>query len=713
NQGAASVTLSEMVPANTTFNAGASTAGWNCAPNTNAGSTCTFPVGSLVAGASGNATFAVTVVNPVAAGVTQISNTATIADDGANGADPTPANNSGSDTTPITAAPVLTLGKSDGGVSVAPGGTVAYVLTVTNTGNQVASGVRITETVPLHTIFNPGASTAGWACAPNGNAGSTCTLLLNNVATTANATFAVTVDSPVAAGVTQISNTASVADDGSNGPQTSASASDTTPLNITLDLSITKSVTPTLAKAGDQIVYTIRFTSTGNTIAEGVRITDTLPAEVTISVAEYGGVPLSSTVIAPPTLAWLADPMAPGATGIITLTGTVNANVTTEQDVTNTVVIAHQQETAPANNTATATFTVNLPPTAVAGGPYNVNEGSTVVLSGASSSDPGNDTLSYAWDLDNNGSYETAGITATFGNTADDGVFTVGLRVTDTEGATATATATVNVLNVAPSVNAGPDQTTTPNKTVTFAGSFTDPGILDTHTIAWDFGDGQGTTGTLSPTHAFSLPGTYTVTLTITDDDNGVGVDTMKVVVANHHVYLPHIVRATPAADLVVQNVTNTGTSISVVIKNQGDAPVTDAFWVDLYLNPAPPPTAVNQIWQALAPYGMVWGVTASALPLQPGQSLTLTTRDQYFRGDLSSFPASIPTGTRIYVQVDSAAAGVAHGAVLEGHEAAGQPYNNIVGPRVTTQPINIPPAREDAARPDAALPARPDAANR
>jgi hypothetical protein len=59
-------------------------------------------VGSLAA-ASGDQTaaFAVTVDNPLPAGVTEIDNTASIADDGTHGADPTPADNSGSDTTPV------------------------------------------------------------------------------------------------------------------------------------------------------------------------------------------------------------------------------------------------------------------------------------------------------------------------------------------------------------------------------------------------------------------------------------------------------------------------------------------------------------------------------------------------------------------------------------------------------------------------------------
>src|SRR5204862_428668 len=143
-------------------------------------------------------------------------NTATIADDGSNGTDPNPGNNSASDTTPLTGAPDLSLTKSDAGASVAPGGTVSYALAYSNTGNRGASGVVLTETVPANTIFNAGASTAGWSCTPNNNAGSTCTLAVGTVAGSggASAIFAVTVVTPLSVAVTQIANTATIADDG-------------------------------------------------------------------------------------------------------------------------------------------------------------------------------------------------------------------------------------------------------------------------------------------------------------------------------------------------------------------------------------------------------------------------------------------------------------------------------------------------------------------
>jgi len=54
---------------------------------------------------------------------------------------------------------------------------------------------------------------------------------------------------------------------------------------------------------------------------------------------------------------------------------------------------------------------------------------------------------------------------------------------------------------------------------------------LDTHTIAWHFGDGITATGALTPTHAYTQPGVYTVTLTVVDNAGGVGSDTLVVTI--------------------------------------------------------------------------------------------------------------------------------------------------------------------------------------
>ncbi|MDF2748377.1 MAG: Endonuclease/Exonuclease/phosphatase family protein, partial [Propionibacteriaceae bacterium] len=86
-------------------------------------------------------------------------------------------------------------------------------------------------------------------------------------------------------------------------------------------------------------------------------------------------------------------------------------------------------------------------PTVDASGPYSVVEGSTVTVT-ATGSDPDNGTLTYAWDLDNNGTFETSGQSATFSAAGIEAPAsrTIAVRVTDSDGFTATDSATVNVV---------------------------------------------------------------------------------------------------------------------------------------------------------------------------------------------------------------------------------------------------------------------------
>ena len=55
----------------------------------------------------------------------------------------------------------------------------------------------------------------------------------------------------------------------------------------------------------------------------------------------------------------------------------------------------------------------NVAPTAVPGGPYEVNEGEQLMTDGSGSFDPGNDIVAWAWGFDNDGTFETSGVTAT------------------------------------------------------------------------------------------------------------------------------------------------------------------------------------------------------------------------------------------------------------------------------------------------------------
>jgi uncharacterized protein len=74
----------------------------------------------------------------------------------------------------------------------------------------------------------------------------------------------------------------------------------------------------------------------------------------------------------------------------------------------------------------------SVPPTASAGGPYDVLEGESVLLT-ASGSDPDGGAVSFAWDLDGGGCFEAPGNPVTFH--ADSAqVYLVRVKVTDEEG---------------------------------------------------------------------------------------------------------------------------------------------------------------------------------------------------------------------------------------------------------------------------------------
>lgn len=175
----------------------------------------------------------------------------------------------------------------------------------------------------------------------------------------------------------------------------------------------------------------------------------------------------------------------------------------------------------------------NLPPVAITNGPYIGYEGSSIQFNGSASYDPNDNITVWLWDLDGDGVYET-NATATHGIVSytwkDDYSGNVSLKVIDSFGVESTNTTTVTVLNVPPTVNAGSDVEVTAGDTVYFNGSFTDPGN-DTFVIEWDFGDNSTANATLTPAHTYYSKGIYNVTLKVTDDDGGVGIDNLTVTV--------------------------------------------------------------------------------------------------------------------------------------------------------------------------------------
>lgn len=191
-----------------------------------------------------------------------------------------------------------------------------------------------------------------------------------------------------------------------------------------------------------------------------------------------------------------------------------------------------------ASRTTNAVFEVtfvatNLAPIANPGGPYSGSEGGAIGFDGTGSTDPDADFLTYAWDFgDGTGATEVTP-THTY---MDNGVFQVTLTVTDPEGLSSAVVTSATISNVSPTIGAIDGATVLQGEDYTSAGAFTDPGA-DAWAASVDYGDGSwvqpltlvGSAFTLS--HGYAAPGIYTVTVTINDDDGGVGIGQASVAV--------------------------------------------------------------------------------------------------------------------------------------------------------------------------------------
>ena len=200
-----------------------------------------------------------------------------------------------------------------------------------------------------------------------------------------------------------------------------------------------------------------------------------------------------------------------GTTG----TGAISTHAYTAPQTYNVSLIVTNTSNLTATTTTTAAI-VGQNPAANVGGPYAGDIGTIISFSGIGSNDPQGEALTYAWSF-GDGTTGT-GISPTHTYTTP-GTYTVSLTVTDTSNLTATASTTATIAGQPPAANAGGPYTGGIGTIISFSGSKSNDPQGEALTYAWDFGD--GTTGTgVSPTHAYTALGTYTVSLTVTDTAN-------------------------------------------------------------------------------------------------------------------------------------------------------------------------------------------------
>jgi PKD repeat protein len=178
----------------------------------------------------------------------------------------------------------------------------------------------------------------------------------------------------------------------------------------------------------------------------------------------------------------------------------------------------------------------------------------------STSTDPDGTIDSYAWDFGDNNTSTLANPVHAY---ATGGIYTVTLTVTDNDNATDTTTKQVTV-TAPPTPNEPPTADFTSVATdlsVAFTSASTDPdGTIDSY--AWDFGD-DNTSTLANPVHAYTTGGIYTVTLTVTDNDNATDTTTKQVTVT-----APPTPNEPPTADF-----TSVATDLSVAFTSASTDP--------------------------------------------------------------------------------------------------------------------------------------------
>jgi LPXTG-site transpeptidase (sortase) family protein len=364
NGDAMGATVSDSIPSQIT------SWSWACTAQTGGASGCDpysgngnfSDVVNLPAGAS--IIYTVTAQTDPAA-TTNLLNTATVTPPSGI-TDPTPSNNTASDTDTPDPQADLTVTKDDGVLTYIPGETLTYAITVTNNGPSDAPGALVTDNIPSQftswswacTMLSGGAS----GCDPYSGSGN----FSDTVNLPAGASITYTVSASVASSATgNLVNTVTVAapagvTDPNSGNNT---ASDTDTQNSQAAISVTKDDNVTEYVPGGTLTYIITVKNIGPSDALGVSVSDNIPPQFTswtwTCFSSSGG-------------ASGCDGYGPGNanfTDSIDLAGPFPSSITYQVvaqvassatgDLTNTVTISHPADSTPDDNTASDTDTQN------------------------------------------------------------------------------------------------------------------------------------------------------------------------------------------------------------------------------------------------------------------------------------------------------------------------------------------------------------------
>ena len=340
------VTATDTVPTGLTPTAATGT-GWSCSI---ASQTVTCTRSDVLAGGASypDITISVDVASNAAASIT---NTGSV-NGGGDGSAAT------GDTTIATVAPAapvdLTLTKTASAATMVRGGTGSFTLAVTNNGGTATDGTTVTVTDTVPTGLTPTAAAGtGWSCSIEER---TVDCARNDVLAVADSYPTITITVDVASGAAaSLTNTASVSGGGDTTPATdSATVGTVAPAPV--DLTITKTASPSTLVRGGTGSFALAVTNAGSTVTDGttVAVTDTVPTGLTPTAASGAGWTCS---IASQTVTCTRSDVLTAGDGYPDITVDVDVTQVAEASVTNTASVSGGGDTTPASDSATVAIT--------------------------------------------------------------------------------------------------------------------------------------------------------------------------------------------------------------------------------------------------------------------------------------------------------------------------------------------------------------------
>ncbi|NCD71137.1 Ig-like domain-containing protein [Mucilaginibacter agri] len=291
--------------------------------------------------AGGSVTYTLTAAIPSAT-TGSLTTTATITAP-VGSTDPTPANNTATDTDAQNSQADLSVTNTDGKTTYTPGTSNTYTIVVHNTGPSDVAGATGINNLPAGVGGSWTAVFAGGASGDVSGMGSINTPVNMPSGSTITYTYVVTLPQDFTGNYI---NTATVIlPNGANDPTpANNSAVDTDTKNSITDLKVFKSVSVSTPSINNQITYTLMVNNGGPSTATNVNVTDALPTGLTfVSATPSVGTYASSTGI------W--------AIGTLSNTGNATLNIVARVNATggylNTATIAGAEtDSDPTNNTS-------------------------------------------------------------------------------------------------------------------------------------------------------------------------------------------------------------------------------------------------------------------------------------------------------------------------------------------------------------------------